>query len=127
MLGVALTLVGPIAAAAHPVAPTTARQVVRIAGHVGLPRTGETPVARVELQVLGRALGLSVGEWQVFAPDGVNASVGVRPEKIALQGNRAMLASVAGAREDQRVVLLGEQRPGSDDLYLLAVDLCPPR
>ena len=61
-----------------------------------------------------------VGE-DVTAPQG-----GFERERLSLQGPRELLARFAGARADQTVTILAERRPGRADLFVIALDLCPP-
>lgn len=61
-----------------------------------------------------------VGE-DVVAPEGE-----FERARLSLQGPRELLARFAGARADQTVTILAERRPGRADLFVIALDLCPP-
>jgi hypothetical protein len=47
--------------------------------------------------------------------------------RFTLQGPRDLLARFAAARPEQTVTILAEHRPGSSDLFVLTLDLCPSR
>jgi len=115
---------------AHSVAPQTTREIIRIQGY----RTTEAP-AEMRRRVIRVALGkdhpFAATDWQVFGfsdempaakPTAVPAS-----QRFSLQGSREDLMRFATARPEQRVTLLAEHRPGSLDLFLVALDLCPPQ
>jgi len=113
---------------AHSVAPQTTREIIRVQGY----RTSETPAdmkRRVILVALGKESSFAATDWQVFGfsddmpaakPTAVPAS-----QRFSLQGSREDLMRFAAARPEQRVTLLAEHRPGSLDLFLVALDLCP--
>lgn len=114
----------------HPVQQPGPREIIRIQGY----RTNKPPAGtkrRLELRALGSPQPFATTDWQVFAitdtappePDGIVAGV----QRFALQGSREDVARFAAARSEQRVTLLAERRPGSSDLYILALDLCPPQ
>ncbi len=48
-------------------------------------------------------------------------------DRYTLQGPRELLGQFSAARPNQTVTILAEHRPGSSDLFLLALDLCPPK
>jgi hypothetical protein len=56
-----------------------------------------------------------------------SAEPGKPADSYTLQGPRPLLARFAGARPDQLVTILAEHRPGGSDLFVLAIDLCPPQ
>lgn len=104
------------------------RELVRLQGH----RTDASPpgtTRRVEVTALGKTYAFAAGDWQVFALAGKD-----RPEsevtpnttqRFVLQGSREDLARFVAARPEQRVTLLAERRPGSSELFVVALDLCP--
>ena len=47
-------------------------------------------------------------------------------DRYTLQGPRPLLARFTDARPDQSVTILAEHHPGGSDLFVLAIDLCPP-
>jgi hypothetical protein len=114
----------PRPAAAHPEASRVIREIVRIQGHLGATPAG-VPVQRdVTLLVLADRYEMKVTDFQVFGT--TEAPVGaVEPSEIRVQGDRAKLAELAQV-SGQRVTILGERRPGSSEIFLLALDLCPP-
>lgn len=114
-------------ARAHPVQRQGAREIVRIQGY----RTAESPAAmkrRVTLAALGAEHLFAATDWQVFGfadEGGAAPTAGSEQQRYALQGSREDLAKFATARPDQRITLLAEHRPGSSDLFVLSLDLCP--
>lgn len=96
-------------------------------GHLQAEGSETAPdVDAVEISVNGKALTFHVSDRQVFIAVGASG-LPERPEpkEIVVRGQRELLARVAQARPEQRVTLLGERRPGSAELFLAAVDLCP--
>lgn len=78
--------------------------------------------------VRGEEKKFHVTEWQMFAVDPVAAASTPPPEprRIVLQGEPRFLERFATARAGQTVTILAERRPGSSDLFVLALDRCPP-
>ncbi len=104
------------------------RELVRLQGY----RTATAPPGtsrRVEVTALGKTYAFAAGDWQVFALAGKDRSEPeVAPntmQRFVLQGSREDLARFVAARPEQRVTLLAERRPGSLELFVLALDLCP--
>jgi hypothetical protein len=112
---------------AHEAPSTRVREIVRAQGHLGgEPSTGAI-VRTAELTVLGEPRRLYATEWRTFRLDGLPESEPPSDSApFTLQGSRQQLRRVRDARRDQLLTLLAERRPGSRDLFLLAVDLCPP-
>lgn len=130
LLAVAVLAVAATAlpAAAHNQAPQPVRELVRIQGYKAPAPQGVTVAREAVLLVLGQEVHFAANEWRAFAffdPSG--APPPAEPPRLALQGDRALLHSINTARPDQRISILGERRPGSVNLFVLAVDLCPPR
>ncbi len=126
LLVLAIPLLAP-PAPAHKLAGQSVRELVRIQGYRS-PAPSSVPVVReLTLAVLGRQLPFAAVEWRVFSlAEAGGESEPTAPAALALQGERTLLRRIATARTDQRLTLLAERRPGSSDLFLLAVDLCPP-
>jgi len=131
---VALTLALAAApAAAHKPSRVTAREFVRLAGtFAGGDAANATPGAEraVAVTVQGRERTFVASDWQVFALVTEPAAEGADgapklPPRLVLQGARDAVARVAAARPEQRVSILAERRPGSAELFVLALDLCP--
>lgn len=124
-LGIALLAAGPAGAhtfKAHPV-----RELVRIQGYRGPAPQGATPTRDMMLVVLGQQLRFVATDWRVFAfTDTPDAPPREEPPQAILQGDRALLHGITAARPDQQITVLAERRPGSADLFVLTVDLCPP-
>src|SRR5262245_17835327 len=119
----AVLLLARTSAAHEPPPRTPVREFVRLQGTVR--PDGDAPAGRLQLTVLGAAHAFAATAHDVY---------GLTPEATAppgtsysLQGPRPLLARFAGARPDQTVTILAEHRPGSTDLFVLALDLCPPR
>jgi hypothetical protein len=114
-------------AAAHDRANHPLRELVRLQGYRAPAPADARVQGETTLAVLGRQVPFATVEWRVFA---FAASRDERPPALpaalTLQGERGLLRRVSSARADQRLTLLAEHRPGSSDLFLLAVDLCPP-
>ena len=119
---VALLAAGP--ALAHDIVSHAVRELVRIQGQPGTPTPG--PGGRqVTFIVLGQRVPFAANEWRVFAfADDETVKKPEAPEP-QLVGDRSLLRRVSTARPDQRVTILAERRPGSADLFVLAVDRCP--
>jgi hypothetical protein len=113
-------------AAAHNLTPQPVRELVRIQGYKAPAPRGVNPVREVVFLVLGQQVRFAASEWSTFAffePSGQPPAA--EPAQVALQGERPLLHSVTAARPDQKITILAERRPGSTDVFVLAVDLCP--
>lgn len=126
IVALALATAWPAVAIAHQPAHT-AREIVRIQGRRGAAPTGTTVVREVTLAALGQEHRFFATDWQRFgfADETAPAAAEERP-RLMLQGKREQLARFAAARPEQTITILAERRPGSADLFLLALDLCPP-
>lgn len=114
-------------AAAHRLSGQPERELVRIQGYRSPAPRGVQVARELTLAVLGRTLPLAAVEWRIFSlAETRDERAPTLPAALTLQGERALLRRIAGARAEQRLTLLAEHRPGSSDLFLLAVDLCPP-
>jgi hypothetical protein len=129
LAGLAVCLMLPQgAASAHEVHRSVNRELVRIQGfRAAAP--GSTPAARtLTLLAAGTEHPFTVTEWQVFGveeqPRGGPAPV--ERERYTLQAAPDVIHRFAMARSSQRVTILAERRPGGSDLFILALDLCPP-
>lgn len=116
------------AAVAHDVTPQPVRELVRIQGFKA-PAPAGTQVAReVDLVVLGQPVHFAATDWRTFAFfDPKAAPTPAEPSQVTLQGERSHLHSIIAARPEQRVTILAERRPGSANVFVLTVDLCPPQ
>lgn len=111
-------------ASAHELAPRVVREIVRLQGYVGDLPDGVEPRGELSLQVFAERYDVRVTDWQVFGVT-ENAPAGSPPSELRLQGDRAQLGLLASVA-DRRITLLGERRPGSSEIFLLALDVCPP-
>jgi hypothetical protein len=112
-------------ATAHEPPKIVVRELVRLQG---FRRTdGDAPAGRMTLHAQGIDQPFAAMDRRAFTL----TAEGEEPPKVAdhyvLQGPRPLLARFADARPDQTVTILGEHRPGGGDLFVLAIDLCPPR
>ena len=111
-------------ASAHPQAPLVVREIVRLQGYLGAVPPGLAVQREVTLLALGERHVMKVTDAQVFGTTEA-AAPKAEPSEIRLQGDRARLAELAHVGS-ARVTILGERRPGSSELFLLALDQCPP-
>jgi hypothetical protein len=124
LLGVLVAgLLLPAAGVTHEPPRPPGRELVRLQGH---RRTGgDAPAGRVELTALGSPHPFAATAHAVYglAPE----AAGPPAARYTLQGPRQLLARFTAARPEQTVTILAEHRPGSADLFVLALDLCPPQ
>lgn len=128
MLAIVLATVALVVAdaRAHEPSRINAREIVRLSGTFGAPSKGGPKTHDVAVSVLGKKRTLHAGDWQVFAlVIDQQTKEPEAPESVELQGPRETLARIASAGDEQRVSILAERRAGSDDLFVLALDLCP--
>ncbi|MDG2304207.1 MAG: hypothetical protein P8R42_06040 [Candidatus Binatia bacterium] len=124
-LGLLVVLGSVGVSAAHEVQRTAVRELVRLQGYVRPAKDAEAKDV-IELSVNGRALPFVVGDRQVFITVGAASRPATKePTRVVVQGMRELLSRILHATPEQRVTLLGERRPGSAELFLAAVDLCP--
>lgn len=124
---VSLLITSPRPAAAHEPTRPQSREIVRAQGYLGEPPAGASALRTVELAVLGETRHLHATEWHRYAAEEKQEPVKIdEPARITVQGARGDLQRLRKARPEQRVTLLAERRAGSTDLFLLALDLCPP-
>ena len=108
---------------AHQPLPAADRDFVRLQGY--RRSDGVAPAGRIELMALGATHPFAATAHDVY---GLSAETPGKPgDRYALQGPRPLIARFTGARADQLITILAEHRPGSTDLFVLALDLCPPR
>jgi hypothetical protein len=114
-------------AAAHIPEPKVNRELVRLQGYRATRPEGAKVVAEIDLNVFGVEQHFFLTEWQQFGFSAEARGPEPPPPRLALQGDRATLARVGEARAGQRVTILAEHRPASNDLFILAADLCPEK
>ena len=113
-------------AAAHNLAPQPLREMLRIQGYKAPAPPGAAVTRELTMIVLGQPVRFAATEWRVFAFfDSSAQTPPAEPAQVLVQGERPMLHNITAARPDQRITILAERRPGSSDLFVLAVDLCP--
>jgi hypothetical protein len=122
----------PWPARAHDIRPAIKREIVRIQGFRGSP-PGQTPgaspsVREVTMAAAGTDSRFAITEWQTFGvEDTPRAPAPAERDRYALQAAPNVLSRFTAARPAQRVTILAERRPGGSDLFILALDLCPPK
>lgn len=131
MLAGALVLAMGAGARGHTPPRMATRELIRIQGQ-RTEKAGTGVQRRLVLAALGVEHPFAATDWQVFgfsdspAPAAAAVPTPAAPERFVLQGDRELLNRFAAARPEQTVTLLAERRPGSTDLFVLTVDLCPP-
>jgi hypothetical protein len=127
IVALVLATAWPAVMEAHQPARTATREIVRIQGRRGAAPAGTAVVREVSLSALGQEHRFFATDWQRFGfSDEAAAPPAEERARLVLQGKREQLARFAAARPEQTVTILAERRPGSADLFLLALDLCPP-
>jgi len=123
---VSALLVVAALAGAHPPPKTVLREIVRLQG--ARRPDGDAPAGRMTLRAQGVEHPFAATARQAYAlMENENEEAPRVAERYTLQGPRELLNQFATARPNQTVTILAEHRPGSTDLFLLALDLCPPR
>jgi hypothetical protein len=99
---------------------------VRLQGHTGTvtPPSTATPLALV---ALGVERPFAASDVRTFGFADVAPAAPPPGTRFVLQGPRDLLARYAAAGPEQSVTILAEHRPGSSDLFVLTLDLCPSR
>jgi hypothetical protein len=110
-------------AAAHDVKAPAIREMVRLQGYLG-DATPAPGGSKLTMTVLGQRLAFTAAEVRIFAFAEVDQK-STLPPASELVGDRSLLRRFTTARPDQRLTILAERRPGSTDLFVLAVDRCP--
>jgi len=120
IVAVLSAVIGDVALA-HPPPQTTKREIVRLTGRRSAD--APAPAGRMQLSALGaeHAFAATAREAYGLTPDEAKEPA----MRYTLQGPRALLARFANARPEQTISILAEHHPGSDNLFLLALDLCP--
>ena len=112
---------------AHKQSAQNVREFVRIQGYRGRQQIDGPAVRTAELLVLGQQHPFQAKTWRRFnLDDTADSSSEEVATRFTLQGDRATLQRFSTARPEQLVTILAERRPGSRDLFVLALDLCPP-
>ncbi len=126
-----LTVVAALAllagsALAHPTEKPASRELVRIQGHRSDARTGGGVTSMV-VAALGVDHPFAASDVRTFGFGESTADVSPVGPHVVLQGARDVLTRFTGARPDQQVTILAERRSGASDLFVLTIDLCPPK
>lgn len=127
--GAAAALLALVASAAdaHDVSLKPVRELLRIQGYRTPAPAGVAPLRELNMTVLGRAIPLALTEWRTFVFRDANPDKANEPTGIVLQGERPLLSRITSAKPEQQITILAERRPGSSDVFVLAVDLCPAK
>ncbi len=112
---------------AHEVHPPVNREIIRMQGFRG-SAPEPTPGARsVTVLAAGTESTFTITDWQIFGvEDTPRAPAAAEHDRYVLQAAPDVLSRFTAARPAQRVTILAERRPGRSDLFVLALDLCPP-
>jgi hypothetical protein len=112
-------------AAAHPPPRTATRELLRVQGHRGgvVPPSTATPLVLV---ALGTEYPFAASDLRTFGFADVPPVEPPPGTRFTLQGPRDLLARFAAAKPEQTITILTEHRPGTADLFVLTLDLCPP-
>lgn len=102
------------------------RQIVRLQGYRATPPADVKVVREIILVVHGKEQRFWAMDWRRFGVEQPSGVTPVERERLNLRADFADAARFTNARGDQRITILAEQRPGSADLFVLALDLCPP-
>lgn len=122
LLGIAVAPPQPVAA--HTKARAV-KEIVRIRGTLSSDPAACADGA-VAVLALNRTIRLCAADVRRIAVSTAEvAEQQPLPKTFELQGERPLLARLAAADAGNRVILLGEWRPGRRDLFLFAVDVCP--
>lgn len=109
-------------AIAHPPPRTQNREIVRLAGHCSADAAA--PAGRMQLVALGAEHPFAATTRDTYS---LTTEEAAQPAmRYTLQGPRALIARFAAARPDQTISILAEHHPGTDNLFVLDLDLCPP-
>ena len=116
-------LLAATVAVAHPPPRAQDREIVRLAGQRSAD--APAPAGRMQLRAQGADHPFAATAAEIYM---LTSGEAPRPApRYNLQGERALLARFAGARPEQTITILAEHHPGSQDLFVLSVDLCPPK
>lgn len=114
-------------AVAHTPPAPPMREMMRIQGYLAKPPAGVTVERQLTLVVFGESLAFAANEYRSFAfHDPLTGGAPEEPKQYTLQGDRPLLRRISTAKPGQQVTILAERRAGMTDLFVLAVDRCPP-
>ncbi len=125
VLALAAALGLPAAAGAHGPPKVVVRELVRLQGF--RRADGPASAGRMTLRAQGVDQPFAATDRQAFALTDEGEETPKVADRYVLQGPRPLLAKFGAARPEQTVTILAEHRPGGADLFLLTLDLCPPK
>ena len=102
------------------------REIVRLQGYREKLPSGVKAQREVVLSIFGEEHKFYLTDWRRFRLTDEKPPEETDRMRFDLQAKRAVLAKIAGARPDQLVTILGERRTTGSDIFILALDLCPP-
>lgn len=111
---------------AHAGEAKVSRSLVRLQGHLVQDSAEAKTADEIVLNARGIERRFRVSDRRRFELAQAAVTPPRERDRLTLQGDFDVLARFAKARPDQQVTILGEQRPGSGDLFILTLDLCPP-
>ena len=118
-------LLAAAVAVAHEPPKTVTRELVRLQGF--RRADGDAPAGQMTLRAQGTDQPFAATERRVFGLTADGDAAPKTADRYVLQGPRALIARFSGARPEQTVSILAEHHPGSADLFVLALDLCPAK
>jgi hypothetical protein len=119
------TLVAVATARGHEPPKTVLREIVRLQG--ARRADGDAPAGRMTLRAQGVDQPFAATDRRAFVLVTENVPPPAVSDRYVLEGPRELIARFTGARPEQTVSILAEHRPGSANLFVLAIDLCPPK
>jgi hypothetical protein len=102
------------------------REIVRLQGYRNEPPEGLQTQRQMVLSILGEEHTFHVVDWRRFRLTDEDPRGAADPSGFTLQAERGVLVKIASARPEQRMTILGERRANGTDIFVLAVDFCPP-
>ena len=115
----------PPLGSAHEPPKVAVRELVQLKGF--RRADGDAPAGRMTLRTQGVDQPFAATDRRAFTLTADGEAAPTVGDRYALQGPRALLARFADARPDQTVTILAEHRPGGQDLFVITLDLCPPK
>jgi hypothetical protein len=115
----------PSSGLAHRPEKGPGRELVQIQGYKNVLPRGVTVEREIALISLAEKYSFHATRWLQITPGNGAPVKTPEPSTLVLQGSPGDLNRFAAARPEQRVSILAERRPGSSDLFVLTLDLCP--
>jgi hypothetical protein len=120
-----VAVLAPGAASAHNITPPVVREIIRLQGYLGAAPKGASVARQITVLIGSDEKQFFATDYRRFTTAEPKRDEPPEPDRIFLQGERAVLVRIDAARPEQRVTILAERRPGAADLFVLAADFCP--